>query len=124
MDAASNLYSNLDKSLFVLELCSARNSLSVVSGFNNSVLSPCVRKDNSKGLVQTVPMLQLSPRSSTTNLWFNLENVNGNSVLFFLLLDMCLSVEIWMSCRGFLVTGERLGRAAQRDSGVPLFSDI
>lgn len=50
--------------------------------FNNSVLSPCVRKDNGKDLVQTVPMLQLSPWSSRTNLWFNLENVNVNSVLF------------------------------------------
>lgn len=55
----------------------------MISGFDNSVLSPCVRKDNSKGLVQTVPMLQLSPWSSRTNLWFNLENVNVELGAFF-----------------------------------------
>lgn len=83
MDAASNLHSNLGKSSFVLELCSAGNSLSVASDFNNSVLSHCVRRDNSKGLVQTVQMLQLSPWSSRTNLQFNLENVNKELTVLF-----------------------------------------
>lgn len=46
-----------------------------------SVLPLVVRKDNSKGLVQTE--LQLSPWSSRTNLWFNLEKVNVELSAFF-----------------------------------------
>lgn len=65
-----------------------------------SVLPLVVRKDNSKGLVQTE--LQLSPWSSRTNLWFNLEKVNVELGAFFTA-PGCVQI---MSFRGFLVSSE------------------